>query len=288
VHPAGRAARQLRPPAHPLRFRRFQHAAARLPCVIHHETRHCRKGDLMRLLPHCRWAAALSLVLLLPPVGSAEQLPIATGERTLNSALQPSSSSAVDVFHDACPEPLRDLPPSLLSSSVSDMPPEELPPTTYGQSSPEDFPVARDSGSLPAPAFECSVQSATATPVDTVSGANFLGPHGNLIPPDPNGAVGSTQIVQWANSVYQVYDKATHASLLGPAQMHSTIFNQFPGVCSTSTHDFGDGSIQYDKLADRWVVMRPVNTGFLCIAVSATNDANRCLVSLCVRRTHIS
>src|SRR5213593_3976392 len=44
--------------------------------------------------------------------------------------------------------------------------------------------------------------------------ANIIG--GQLAPPDTNLAVGDTQVVQWVNICYAVYDKATGSLVAGP------------------------------------------------------------------------
>ena len=78
------------------------------------------------------------------------------------------------------------------------------------------------------------VLQATAEPrVPTVSGLNFegigqgfVGSNGSTYtvtsaPPDTNGAVGATQYVQWVNSSFAVFDKATGNVTYGPAAGNS-------------------------------------------------------------------
>src|SRR5262249_16796486 len=94
----------------------------------------------------------------------------------------------------------------------------------------------------------------------------------NCAPPDTNGAVGLTQYVQIVNEGYQVFDKSTGGSVLGPAGI-STLWTGFGGVCETSGH--GDPVVLYDRLANRWVISQfagsvPTDE---CIAVSTTSDA---------------
>ena len=71
-------------------------------------------------------------------------------------------------------------------------------------------------------------------------------------PPDTNGAVGLTQYVQNDNASYQVFDKATGASVLGPATIES-IWSGFGGVCET--RGFGDPVVLYDHIANGPVKM---------------------------------
>ncbi len=52
----------------------------------------------------------------------------------------------------------------------------------------------------------------------------------------PTGAVGKTQFVQIVNEGYQVFDKATTASLLGPNSINS-IWAGFGGACAAGSGD---------------------------------------------------
>ena len=58
-------------------------------------------------------------------------------------------------------------------------------------------------------------------PIRTFDGIPFPGVGCNCAPPDPNGAVGLTQYVQIVNEGYQVFDKATGNSVLGPSSISS-------------------------------------------------------------------
>ncbi|MBZ5615767.1 MAG: choice-of-anchor D domain-containing protein [Acidobacteriia bacterium] len=95
----------------------------------------------------------------------------------------------------------------------------------------------------------------------------------NAAPPDTNGVVGATQYVQWVNSSFAVFDKATGAKLLGPTAGNA-FWAGFGGGCQSNND--GDPVIQYDKMANRWVATQfsVSTTPFLqCVAVSTTNDA---------------
>jgi hypothetical protein len=109
-------------------------------------------------------------------------------------------------------------------------------------------------------------------------GNGFTGPQGSFLiqyaPPDTTGAVGATQYVQWVNASFAVFSKSTGAPVYGPVA-GNTLFTGFGGACETSND--GDPVVQYDKLADRWVLMQfAVPSGgpyYQCIAVSQTSDA---------------
>ncbi len=69
-------------------------------------------------------------------------------------------------------------------------------------------------------------------PILNFAGIPYPGVICNCAPPDTNGEVGATQYVQIVNEGYQVFDKATGASVLGPASIVS-IWSGFGGVCQT-------------------------------------------------------
>ncbi len=119
--------------------------------------------------------------------------------------------------------------------------------------------------------------SATSANFDGL-GQGFTGPAGpftgTAVPPDPNAAVGATQIVELVNTGFAVFDKAGTAQY-GPAATN-TLFSGFGGKCQT-TND-GDAVVRYDALAGRWVVTQFANVSgsgpyFECVAVSKTSDA---------------
>jgi hypothetical protein len=90
-------------------------------------------------------------------------------------------------------------------------------------------------------------------------------------PPDTEGVVGATQYVQYVNTAYEVYDKTTGASVLGPLAGNAI----WSGFGSCGRNDDGDPIVTYDKVAQRWffgqnVFVTPYT---VCIAVSTTSDA---------------
>jgi hypothetical protein len=90
-------------------------------------------------------------------------------------------------------------------------------------------------------------------------------------PPDTEGVVGATQYVQYVNTAYEVYDKTTGASVLGPLAGNAI----WSGFGSCGRNDDGDPIVTYDKVAGRWffgqnVFVTPYT---VCIAVSTTSDA---------------
>ncbi|NBM16705.1 hypothetical protein [Streptomyces sp. GC420] len=104
---------------------------------------------------------------------------------------------------------------------------------------------------------------------------NFEGiPENGILPPDPNAAAGTTQIVETVNVRFAVYSK-TGAALLPPTPLN-TLWSGFGGPCETRND--GDPVVRWDTLADRWIITQmSVNqeTGefYECLAVSRGEDA---------------
>ena len=113
-------------------------------------------------------------------------------------------------------------------------------------------------------------------PLLNFDGIPFPGVGCNCAPPDTNGEVGATQYVQMVNEGYQVFDKATGNSILGPNSI-SSLWSGFGGACQTG--GAGDPVVLYDQLANRWVISQFASaTGGApitdeCVAVSTTSDA---------------
>jgi hypothetical protein len=102
-------------------------------------------------------------------------------------------------------------------------------------------------------------------------------------PPDTNGAVGSTQYIQWVNTSFAIFDKATGNLLYGPAA-GNTLFSDLvndPNLSACATTNDGDPVVQYDQLAGRWLMSQTSfssgNGFFVCIAVSESDQASGAL-----------
>jgi len=103
---------------------------------------------------------------------------------------------------------------------------------------------------------------------------NFIGePDVDFIYPDSNGAPGLTQYMQWTNARYEIFLKTTGKKVLGPLAA-TMLWKTLGGECATT--NAGDGIINYDKTAQRWVVTHHTGGGvpyLQCVAVSTTSDA---------------
>ncbi|HEV2011000.1 MAG TPA: hypothetical protein VGS17_08255, partial [Candidatus Limnocylindria bacterium] len=129
---------------------------------------------------------------------------------------------------------------------------------------------------------DSAVQTSATTPLGTIDLLNFDGVGVGITPgyadccapPDTNLAVGATQVVQWVNLDFAAFDKATGALLSGPTAGNSVWAGFSGGNCATNND--GDPTVQYDKLAGRWVMTQFSVTGgppyFQCVAVSNTSN----------------
>ena len=124
-----------------------------------------------------------------------------------------------------------------------------------------------------------TTQSSVFSALSTNSGLNILGLGTGFngytqeaAPPDANGVAGTTQFVQWVNTTFAVFKKSDGSVAYGPAE-GNTLFQALGGPCAA--HPNIDPIAQFDKLANRWVMMMPIfrNPSQLCIAVSTTSDA---------------
>jgi hypothetical protein len=91
-------------------------------------------------------------------------------------------------------------------------------------------------------------------------------------PTDVNLAVGDTQVVQWVNVSFAIFNKANGKLITGPVDGNA-LWRGFGGRCES--HNDGDIIAQWDKLAHRWVLTQNVfGLPYLtCVAISTSPDA---------------
>jgi hypothetical protein len=106
-------------------------------------------------------------------------------------------------------------------------------------------------------------------------------PSNRVAPPDTTGDVGPNHYVQWVNLRYSVYTLTRDASnqitgfnlVPGFPKQGSVVWQGFGGRCGADND--GDPIVQYDQLADRWVLTQFAVSGTpytQCVAVSTTPD----------------
>jgi hypothetical protein len=199
-----------------------------------------------------------------------------SGAPALAQASKPDQSrpDALQVgasYHNDVSQPMRDMPDSTGAdgSEAPEREANENPKVPYRHNDSPD-PVIQSSH-VSAPDLVAPSVPATILNFD---GIPFPGVGCSCAPPDTNGAVGQTQYVQIVNEGYQVFNKATGSSVLGPKSIAS-VWTGFGGLCETSGH--GDPVMLYDHLANRWLISQfagaagPITDE--CVAVSTTADA---------------
>src|SRR5437588_5845109 len=212
-----------------------------------------RRNRMIRPRAYMGWMAAGTLVLC-TAARSAENAPL----------VQRGVRVEAEVQHDTS-IPLRQMPPALRAQGHRVHPVLPLPRHGGGGVTAPD-PVLQSLIAQPlAPALTLNFDGV---------GNGFSGPGGTFTvaatPPDTNGSVGPNHYVQIVNTDFAVFDKSSTA-LFGPVPIN-TLWSGFGGGCETNND--GDPVVEYDKLADRWVIAQPsFSTPYLeCVAVSTTAD----------------
>lgn len=125
-------------------------------------------------------------------------------------------------------------------------------------------------------AISCSILPLSLhAQVSTFEGIDASQVTGPEFTPDPNGAVGTKQYMEWVNTYYQAYNKTTFAPVWSSPQNGDTPWqdNNMPNCYGSGG---GEGIITFDHLASRWVIARrsspATNTYYYCIAISNTDD----------------
>jgi len=200
-------------------------------------------------------------------------LPAGTGRAAAAVSLAPPVVRAADL-HDVSPR-------------LADLVPVRPPVGREGFFEPE-LPDRLDAGAQPADRLR---QGATAAqmpaPNLTFEGQRDADNFPFLVePPDPNIDVGPNNVVQLVNITLAVYDKKGTLEY-GPANIN-TLWQDFgvgsgdPATPVCAASNIGDPVVQYDQLANRWMLSQfafagapafePVGPYYECIAVSRTGD----------------
>ena len=145
-------------------------------------------------------------------------------------------------------------------------------PERVGNSNrPFDDPLADKSVGLPSALAEIKA-STNGVPVD---------PNARVAPPDTTGDVGPNHYVQWVNLRYAIYTLTRNASneitgfnlVPGFPKNGSVVWQGFGGRCGSDND--GDPIVQYDQLADRWILTQfavSATPYTQCVAVSTGSD----------------
>jgi hypothetical protein len=187
------------------------------------------------------------------------------------AAEPPHSSSMPRLIQGPVSRPLRSIPPLAPTAGSETRPLRIVSPPDNGQSQPDT-------------ALQTTVLPSTPNVAFGFPGVGN-GDYGYTVgaaPPDTNGAVGSTQYIQWVNTSFAIFDKAGNLQY-GPAA-GNTLFSDLvndPNLGACATTNDGDPVVQYDQLAHRWLMSQVSfssgNGYFVCIAVSESDQASGAL-----------
>ncbi|MCA1614151.1 MAG: hypothetical protein LC800_08390, partial [Acidobacteria bacterium] len=145
-------------------------------------------------------------------------------------------------------------------------------PLPVGNTNPSGVdPLASKSVAQPS-AFAGIKAGTVGTPID---------PNFRVAPPDTTGDLGPNHYVQWVNLRYSIYTLTRDANNLitgfnlvgGFPKNGNLVWQGFGGACETMND--GDPIVQYDQLADRWVLTQFAvsSTPYTqCVAVSTGPD----------------
>ncbi len=190
-----------------------------------------------------------------------------------DQALEQRAEFSRPIHHDTTKRPLREMfetgQPALVRGG-RDFEPGR--PEPVGHTNPKgDDPLTEKSIGSPS-AFAQPKASTNGTPVD---------PSFRVAPPDTTGDVGPNHYVQWVNLRYAIYTLTRGANneitafnlVAGFPKQGNVVWQGFGGRCQTDNS--GDPIVQYDQLADRWVLTQFAVGGTpytQCVAVSTGPD----------------
>jgi hypothetical protein len=197
--------------------------------------------------------------------GQNKDLPAAATEHRAEASYQ--------VHHDTTSRPLREMfdtgAPQKPARGGRDFEPGR--PAPVGNANPKGIdPLAERSVGSPN-TFADPKASTVGTPVD---------PSLRVAPPDTTGDVGPNHYVQWVNLRYSIYTLSRDANGIsafnlvpGFPKQGNVVWQGFGGRCQTDND--GDPIVQYDQLADRWILTQfavSATPYTQCVAVSTSPD----------------
>jgi hypothetical protein len=213
---------------------------------------------------------ALLMMLILCTVSS---MPL-TVQAQSDTALQHRAEISNAIKFDKTPKPLREMfdtgeRPGPARGGKDFEPGRPQPVGNANR--PFDDPLADKSVGSPSALAEIKA-STNGVPVD---------PNARVAPPDTTGDVGPNHYVQWVNLRYAVYTLTRNASneitgfnlVPGFPKNGNVVWQGFGGRCQSDND--GDPIVQYDQLADRWILTQFAVSGTpytQCVAVSTSPD----------------
>ena len=213
---------------------------------------------------------ALLMMLLLCTVTSMPLMVHAQSDRALQQRAEISNA----VHFDKTEKPLREMfetgEPQKPARGGKDFEPGR-PQPVENKITPFTDPLAERGVGVTSALAEIKA-STNGTPID---------PNFRVAPPDTTGDVGPNHYVQWVNLRYSIYtltrgagNEITAFNLVpGFPKNGNVVWQGFGGRCGSDND--GDPIVQYDQLADRWVLTQFAVSSqpyTQCVAVSTTPD----------------
>jgi len=119
-----------------------------------------------------------------------------------------------------------------------------------------------------------SAQAQTVTTFEGMDATQLAKPQVDF---DPNGAVGTKQYMEWVDTYYQAWSKTSPFAAVWPKPLAgATPFTNNGLTQCTSVQ--GDGIINFDRLASRWIIAAhnqltsTITSYSYCVAISSTDD----------------
>ncbi len=190
-----------------------------------------------------------------------------------DTALQHRAEISYPTKFDKTPKPLREMfdtgEKPAPARGGKDFEPGRPQPVGNRNTPFTDF-LAEKSVGLPSALAEIKA-STNGTPID---------PAARVAPPDTTGDVGPNHYVQWVNLRYAIYTLTRTAGEItgfnivpGFPKNGNVVWQGFGGRCQSDND--GDPIVQYDQLADRWILTQFAVSGTpytQCVAVSTGPD----------------
>jgi hypothetical protein len=213
-----------------------------------------------------------SVLLLTTVICTATSMPLVHAQS--DTALQHRAEISYPTKFDKTPKPLREM------FDTGEKPEPARGGKDFEPGRPQ--PVGNTNKQFTDPLADRSVGSPSAlAEIKASTNGTPVDPNARVAPPDTTGDVGPNHYVQWVNLRYAIYTLTRDASnqitgfnlVPGFPKNGNVIWQGFGGRCQSDND--GDPIVQYDQLADRWILTQfavSATPYTQCVAVSTSPD----------------
>ena len=214
-----------------------------------------------------------SVLLLATVIYSATSTPLMVHAQS-DTALQHRAEISYPTKFDKTPKPLREM------FDIGEKPEPARGGKDFEPGRP--VPVGNSNKPFTDPLSDKSVGSPSAlAEIKASTNGTPIDPNNRVAPPDTTGDVGPNHYVQWVNLRYAIYtlvrgvnnEITAFIPVPGFPKNGNVVWQGFGGRCQSDND--GDPIVQYDQLADRWVLTQFAVSGTpytQCVAVSTSGD----------------